>query len=172
MARALDSFGFADLELCIAFHVALTAKLRNNDPNKFQLGTPASVWRAMERCWEVEPTSMRIVQDISDFQRILEKIVEARGCVVHGEAFRSGHRSIRSDGDGLCSSIVKSYQRKETLSGRPVHNDAMSEFNRLVAGVGADLHDIGEQLNEVEDTIDEDNLLHANDTIRENDDEF
>ena len=92
--------------------------------------------------------------------------------MVHGEAFWSGHRSLRSDGYGLCSSRVKSYQRKETLSGRPVHNDALDEFNCLIAGADADLHDIDEALNEVEDNIDEDNLMRANDSIRESDDEL
>lgn len=62
-ARALDSYGFSDLECSMSFHVAMTAALLPNDEKKFQLGTPNQVWRTMERCWNVcEPTSERIVQ--------------------------------------------------------------------------------------------------------------
>ena len=62
-ARALDSYGFSDLENSIKFHVAMTAALLPGDKKKFQLGTPNHVWSAMERCWNVcEPTSERIVQ--------------------------------------------------------------------------------------------------------------
>ena len=89
---------------------------------------------------------------------------------MHGEAFRSGHRSLRSDGNGLCSSRVKSYQRKETLSGRLVRNYALDDFNRLITGADADLHDINETLNEVEDNIIEDNLMRDNDATHDSDD--
>ena len=39
-ARALDSYGFSDLENSIKFHVAMTAALLPGDKKKFQSGTP------------------------------------------------------------------------------------------------------------------------------------
>ena len=45
MARGLDSYGFSDLMVSLAFHVALTYKLDKDNRKKFQLGTP----REMER---------------------------------------------------------------------------------------------------------------------------
>ena len=83
MARGLDSYGFADLEVSMAFHEALTSKLKRDDPHKFQFGTPSQVWSSMRRCWDVEPTSERIVQDILDWPRVLQLIVDAKGCEVH-----------------------------------------------------------------------------------------
>ena len=45
-ARGLcDSYGFSDLMVSLAFHVALTYKLEKDNRKKFQLGTP----REMER---------------------------------------------------------------------------------------------------------------------------
>ena len=90
--------------------MALTNRLANNDPRKFQLGTPAEVWRTMYRCWEMEPTSERIVQDILDLPRVLEKNVEANDCVVHGEALRNGHRARRLDGKVFFKDTIKSKQ--------------------------------------------------------------
>ena len=49
----------------------------------------------------MELTSERIVQYILDLPRILEKIVEANGCVLYGEALRNGHRVRRLDRKGI-----------------------------------------------------------------------
>ncbi len=46
-----------------------------------------------------------------------------------------------------------------------MHSDALGEYNRLVNGGG--FQEIGEHLDEVEDILDEDIFLHANDIIRE-----
>ncbi len=78
----------------------------------------------MIRCWNVEPTSERIVQDILDWPRVLQKIVEAKGCVVHGEAIRSGHRALRADEKGTLTSRLRTRQRKDTMICRPIHPDA------------------------------------------------
>ena len=48
----------------------------------------------------------------------------------------------------------------------------MGEFNRLIAGADADLHDIDEALKEVKDNIDEDILMRDNDATHESDDNF
>ena len=44
-----------------------------------------------------EPRSDRIIQDISDLPRVLTRIQEANGCVVYGEALRSGKRYRRAE---------------------------------------------------------------------------
>jgi hypothetical protein len=36
----------------------------------------------MSRCWQVDPTSERIVEDIEGFSRVLDIIIEHSGCVV------------------------------------------------------------------------------------------
>ena len=72
----------------------------------------------------MEPTSERIVQFILDLPRVLEKIVEANCCVVHGEALRNGHCERRLDGKGILKALLRVSNRKETLAGLPVHPDA------------------------------------------------
>ena len=39
MARALDSYGFADLELSMLFHVSLTSVYPDIDPRKYSFGS-------------------------------------------------------------------------------------------------------------------------------------
>jgi len=131
MARGLDSYGFQDLELSIQFHVALTSGYADNDPRKFKLGTPNEVWNTMVRCWQIDPSPDRVIADIEDWPRVLQVIVDAKGCVVHGEAVRSGHRYQRKDGAGLMKSKLKSHGRVATFHGRPVHPDALEAFRSL-----------------------------------------
>ena len=152
LARALDSFGFADLDLSMAFHQALTSGWAANNPKKFQFGTPSQVRSAMSRCWEVEPTSERIVQDIIDLPRVLQKIIDAKGTVVYGEALRNGHRARRADGKGTMKGNLSSSRRKSTLSLRPIHPDARSALDAI----------LGEEEAVIEETIESvENLINA-----------
>jgi hypothetical protein len=132
MARALDSYGFADLMVSIRFHVALTFRLDRENPMKFQLGTPREAFKCMKRCWEVEPTLERVVQDIESWEYAVNKIIEARGTIVHGLALRHGHRWARANGKGESTSRRLGRQRKDTFCSRPVHPDALSSLNRLI----------------------------------------
>jgi hypothetical protein len=154
LARALDSFGFADLELSMAFHQALTCDWAANNPKKFQFGTPSHVWSAMSRCWEVEPTSERIVQDILDLPRVLQKIIDAKGTVVHGEALRNGHRARRADGKGSMKGNLLNSRRKDTISLRPVHPDARAALNNIL-GNEVEVELIEETIESVEILIDD-----------------
>ena len=77
----------------------------------------------------MDPPSERIVQDIVDLPRVLEKNVEANDCVVHGEALRNGHRTRRLDGKGILKTPLRSRNRKETLVGRPVYPDAKVAYD-------------------------------------------
>jgi hypothetical protein len=101
MARALDSYGFADLMVSIKFHAALglTYKLPPDNPLKFQLGTPNEAFKCLYRCWEIEPTLERVVEDIESWVYAVDKIIEARGAIVSGLALRHGHRWVRANGN-------------------------------------------------------------------------
>ena len=134
MARGLDSYGFSDLMVSIGFHVAITYKLRKDNPLKFQLSTPREVMRCMTRCWSVDPTSERVRDDIESWDFAIDKIIAARGTVVHGLALRHGHRLMRTDGKGECTTRVSNKQRKEYMLCRPVHEDAVPSFS-LLSGV-------------------------------------
>jgi hypothetical protein len=72
----------------------------------------------------MEPTTARIVEDVSDFARVLQIIVDKVGCVVPDEALRHGRRERRADSKaqerlGNCTTKLRSKQRKSTMVGRP-----------------------------------------------------
>ena len=75
-----------------------------------------------------------MLEDIESWEFALDKIIAARGCVVHGLALRHGHRLQRTDERSECTARVQSRQRKGTLIARPVHADALACFN-LLTGV-------------------------------------
>lgn len=131
-ARALDSYGIADLEAAIPNMVALTSRLENDDPLKFSVGTPKLTASTLKRCWEVSPTSERVVQDIMDWRRVIDLGIGYNGCIIPGEGFRRGHRSPRSDKKGLCESKYRNRQRVETLEGMTVHPDALDEYKKWI----------------------------------------
>ena len=90
----------ADLELSVAFHEAFTIRPANNDPNSELL------LRFGVQCIDAGKWSLHQKElfEILDLPRVLEKIVETNGCVVHGEALRNGHRARRLDGKGILKS--------------------------------------------------------------------
>ena len=107
-------------------------KLPRDNPLKFQLGTPTHAFSCMMRCWQVEPTPARVLQDIESWEFTLDKIIEARGTVVSGLALRHGHRWAKANGKGESTNRMVRSQRKGTLSSRPVHADALPSLNRLI----------------------------------------
>ena len=133
LCRGLDSHGFADLKRAINLGVALSCRYPIGDPRKFTLGTPKEVWSTMTRAWEVEPTSERIVEDIKAFPRVLQKIVNARGCIVKDEFLRTGRREVRSDGKGILRNKPRSRQRKATLTFPPIHPDHRQAYDEILA---------------------------------------
>jgi hypothetical protein len=90
LCRALDSHGFSDLRSSLMFHCNLSTFLPPEDPRRFSMGTPESIWSAMTRCWEVAPTSERIVQDIMYLPEVVDKIIEYKGCMVPEKCLRHG----------------------------------------------------------------------------------
>jgi hypothetical protein len=95
-------------------------------------GTQKEAWSTMMRCWEVAPTSEQIVSDFSNYPDILQKIVDANGCVVDDLRLRSGRRyePLRP---GLNREIQKPKlkDRIETLKEPLLHQDALDYYNSI-----------------------------------------
>ncbi len=155
LCRALDSHGFADLTRSMRFHASLSSVYPMGDPRRFNMGTPAEVWRTMVRCWQMEPTSERIVQDIQKLPWIIDKIIEAEGCVVQDLALRHGRRGEewgRASGEGYCSAKPRMRQRKVTLKEAPLHPDCV-EARNIICNLPAG-HPI--QVAQLDDLLDSD----------------
>lgn len=100
ICRALDSFGFAHLQRSWKVHTSLTSILDPKDNRRFNMGTVEEVERTLRRCWEVSPTSGQIVTDIQALPRVLQTIIEAKGCIVPDLSLRSGRRAGPDGGPG------------------------------------------------------------------------
>ena len=123
MARALDSYGFAYLSRSVKLHTSLTSVLPVNHPNRFNMGTPKAVWSTLDRVWKVAPTSAQIVADIDAFPDVLQKIVEAEGCVVPDEDLQRGRRARKADDSGNLTGRLRKRQRKATQMDFDLHPD-------------------------------------------------
>lgn len=163
ICRGLDSHGFAHLVLSMSFHCTLSSAYEIDNPRAFRMETPAQVESTMMRCWQMEPTSACIVQDIQKFPYILDKIIEAEGCVVPDEFLRTGRRGDdlnweKRKGGGICKMKPRLRQRKDTNMSviRPIHPDCQAAFDSLSAVA----------INQVIDNVNDNN-----DVIHENDDE-
>ena len=132
LCRALNSYGFGNLAASMLYHSSLTSVYPVGDKRRFEMGTPKELWRTMTRCWEIGPTSERIVEDIEKLPRVLELIVEAEGCVVPDLAFRNGRRWRRADDKGFCKMKPKTRQRKLTNTNRICHPDCIEARNSLI----------------------------------------
>ena len=71
------------------------------------------------------PSSDRDVEDISKFETVLSKLVEAKGCIVHDDNFRSGKRFLLCDNKGDCKRKPRQRQRKQNSICKLLHPDAM-----------------------------------------------
>jgi hypothetical protein len=87
------------------------------DPRKFLTDTPKEMWSTMERCWQAEPTSERIVEDVLAFPRVLRVIIYAKGCVVADDQLRSGRRYVAVDERSELKHKPRDSQRKSTILG-------------------------------------------------------
>ena len=73
------------------------------------------MWSTLTRCWEIAPSSTRIVEDILGQELVLRNIVAAKGCVVADCNLRNGRRYVSADGRKVLNSKPKKRQRKATL---------------------------------------------------------
>lgn len=93
---------------------------------------PSEVWSSVVRCWEICPTSDRIIADIEALPRVLDKIIQAKGCVVPDEFLRTGRRSRSSDGKRLLKSKPRASQRTSTNNASIYHPDVVEAKNMLL----------------------------------------
>lgn len=87
----------------MSFNCALSWVYPFGDPRRiFNQGTPEQVWYLMEQTWTVvgAPSNARIAEDIAGWERVVDKIIEANGCIVADENFRTGCRMRRMHGEG------------------------------------------------------------------------
>ena len=136
MARALDSFCFADLERLMALHVAVTNDLPREDPVKFSLSSPHAVASAMERCWSIIPDK-RMADDISGLEHVLQKGIEHQGCIILDEDVRRGYIAMRLNGSALMKSQVRRVQPVEELI---LHPDAIKIYEKLSPSARSDIN--------------------------------
>ena len=114
-----------------------------DDPRRFNIGTPAKVFRSIERAWAVAPTSKRICEDILMPPFVLRKIIAAQGTTVEDEALRHGRRKAKNRArESVHQRVVplvnkpRSFQRVETLSSSvPTHPD-VEPARKWIAGGG------------------------------------
>ena len=70
----------------------------------------------MEQTWTIigAPSNARITEDISGWERVRNKIVEAKGCIVLDENFRTGRRARKMHGEGMRATKLRKRDRKST----------------------------------------------------------
>ena len=87
------------------------------DPRRiFGQGTPKEVWHLMTETWAVVGASSnaRITKDISGWERVCDKIIEAKGTIVPDENFRTGRRARKMHGEGDRKTKLRKRDRKST----------------------------------------------------------
>ena len=131
ICRGLDSHGFADLKVSVNYHTALSSVYDYDDIRRFNTGTPQETWSSTARCWTVEPTSERIIEDITRLRAICQKIVDVGGAIVPDENLRHGRRARSADGSKELKNKPVSKQRIATMKSRPRHSDCDEAFLRL-----------------------------------------
>ncbi len=167
LCRGLDAHGFADLERCINYNIAVTCILPLDDPRRFKGSTPKELWSSMERSWQVEPNSSRIVEDISNLSFVLEKIIDAEGCIVLDYNLRRGRRFVSLKDNVDLKNKPRSRQRKTTQSVPTPHPDILEALQTL-----GEMHsvDIIKAIDEYEIKIDDDDDLPKDDELKDFDD--
>ena len=126
----------------MCFNCALAWHYPYGDPRRiFGQGTPKEVWYLMEQTWTVVgvPTNARITEDISGWERVCDKIIEAKGCIVPDENFRTGRRARKMHGEGGRKTKLHKRDRKSThLLELPVHPALMGAYKGLLGPEGAE----------------------------------
>ena len=111
------------------------------DPRRiFGQGTPKEVWHLMVETWTVvgAPSNARITEDISGWERVCDKIIEAKGTIVLDENFRTGRRARKMHGEGDRKTKLRKRDRKSThLLELPVHPALKGAYAILMGAQGA-----------------------------------
>lgn len=164
-ARGLDCHGFAHLAQSMGYNIALSSRYPVGDPRRMEMGTPAQVMNTIKKYWEMcEPTSKQIVDDILGFPDMLQKVIDAKGCMVPDLALRTGRRYVHAGGTGQLEHKPRARQRKETLISRPCHPDCIAARDSIRDGIAIVPIDSASTCAEEEE---DDNLAEASSGINE-----
>ena len=145
----LDTHLNQDIHASHDYHVVLTQDAPDDDAKKFSGSTPKRISSSYHRLTDPEdgivPTPSRIMQDINRVLVSMEKVREARGCIID-ESCRSGRRYEEKGDDDNSSTIIRtnwggkrekksqeSYLLHLDKSNQCIHNDAiliMEEMRR------------------------------------------
>ena len=93
----------------------------------------------MEQTWTVigAPSNARITEDISGWERVCRKIVEANGCIVLDENFWTGRRARKMHGEGMRTTKLRKRDRKSALALQlPIHPSLQGAY-AILMGEGA-----------------------------------
>jgi hypothetical protein len=131
MCVGLDNHGFSHLKVCMDYNLAVSSRYDVEDPRRMGMGTPAEVMNTIQKCWTLAPTSEQIVADVLALPEVLQKIINALGCVVKDLDLRSGRRYIRADGKGDLLRKPRTRQRKDTMVSAPCHPDNIEARNAI-----------------------------------------
>jgi hypothetical protein len=83
------------------------------------------------------PTNARITEDISGWERVCDKTIEDKGCIVPGENFRTGRRARKMHGEGGRKTKLRKRDRKSThLLDLPVRPALMGAYEALMGPEG------------------------------------
>ena len=142
MYRGLDSHGFADLKAAVMAYASYTSVYPyKDDRRRFNLGTPAEVFRSIERAWVEAPTSKRICEDILILPFVLDKIIAAQGTTVEDEALRHGRRKAKHRTwesvhrkVGTLVNKPRSFQRIETLASSVLTHSDVEPARKWITG--------------------------------------
>jgi hypothetical protein len=139
-AQGPGSFGFADLEYAMCFNCALAWHYPYGDPRQiFGQGTPKEVWYLTEQTWAVvgAPSNARITEVILGLERACDKFIEAKGCIVPNENFRTGRRAQKVHGEEGRKTKLRKRDRKSThLLHLPAHLALVGAYEGLLEPEG------------------------------------
>ena len=95
----------------------------------------------MEQTWTVvgAPSNARITEDISGWERVCNKIIEAKGCIVLDENFRTGRRARKMHGEGMRATKLRKRDRKSTQASElPIHPSLKGAYAVLMGCAGGE----------------------------------
>ena len=98
------------------------------------MGTVQEVESTLRRVWTVAPTSEQIVADIQAFPRVIQKIIDVRGCVAPDENFRGGRRELRKDGKGTLAGRKRARSQIATNTDLILHADCQPALLHYAVG--------------------------------------
>ena len=90
------------------------------------------------------PSSERIVEDIELLPDVLNKIIDARGCVVQDEEFRGLRSGRRAEGSGQLAPKVRKHQRLSAMASCVPDIPEIAEAKKIIQkGLETHPHDEG-----------------------------